>query len=901
MKWLKIKRILALTLISTLLSGTISIAAEIAPPEAPKPKMKQETEDKVVIEETVEEDLEIEETESLETEPVTEEDVPDVITQELIDKYTLWMQQAKRERAVVGTYETELAKFPADYQTKLKDLHKKHPEWVFVAVDTGLNWDDVVAGEASNDRSLLTNSNGDILLSKASGDYNTSTGAYIPKDGKVWVTASKPAVAYYVDPRNFLNEKFIFAFEALDFNKDYHKLQGVENVLAGTDLANKQIKYLNTSGKTVSVSMTYGEAIFNAGKDTGVSPVFLAAKIKQETGARLTNGSISGNYSSGGVSYRGYYNYYNIGANATAEGSAIAKGLTYAQGGKNGDTSYSRPWKSPVLAIKGGAQFLASSYISKGQNTTFFQKFNTVYSPYYNHQYMQNLTAAASEGASTYGSYDDLGVLDDAFVFYIPVYKNMPKQDTEVTIDKTVKTAVTTSDVNVRKEPSTDAEAVAKLPEGTSVTVSGGYHSKETLSVSKQLSNPYWVKVKSDSYSGYISLEYLEMDSNSSISVGKTKQLNVEGVPAGEKIYYETTDPAIAKVSSSGKITAVKAGRCMIYAVSGSGKTMDMIGITVKKTDSEIGKPELVSAKYSDGAVTVKWEEVSGVDGYYVYRKKEGGSFSKIGTVSKQSTVSYKDKTAEKGNTYYYTVKAYEGTTISSYDTTGIKVEMPDKTYTKYKTTTVVYYRSGAGTSYDKKGSLSKGKTIEVEDGYSKSANGYTWYRFKLDGKTYYVVSKYLEKVTSSSSSSSKTYTKYKTTSEVNYRSGPGTSYDKKGTLTKGKTIEVEDGYSKSANGYTWYRFKLDGKTYYVTSKYLKKATSSSSTSSKTYTKYKTTSEVNYRSGPGTSYDKKGTLAKGKTIEVEDGYSKSANGYTWYRFKLDGKTHYVTSKYLKKA
>ena len=322
------------------------MAAEIAPPAAPKPVQKQEIEDIDNTEDTEVENEREEENEkvSLETqsdseerEEFAEENIPDLVTQELVDKYTLWMQQAQRTRAIVGTYETELAKFPSDYQTKLKALHKKHPEWVFVAVNTGLNWDDVVTAEASNDRSLLTNTNGDILLSKASGDYDVSTGSYIPKDGKVWVTASKPAVAYYVDPRNFLNEKFIFAFEALDYNKDYHKLQGVENILAGTDLANKQIKYINTSGNTISVNMTYGEAIFNAGKDTGVSPIFLAAKIKQETGAKLTNGSISGNYSS---TYRGYYNYYNIGATATSTGSAVANGLKYAKGGTNGDTSY---------------------------------------------------------------------------------------------------------------------------------------------------------------------------------------------------------------------------------------------------------------------------------------------------------------------------------------------------------------------------------------------------------------------------------------------------------------------------------------------------------------------------------------------------------------------------------
>ena len=35
------------------------------------------------------------------------------------------------------------------------------------------------------------------------GDYNASTGKYIPKDGGNWVSASKNAIAYFMDQRNF--------------------------------------------------------------------------------------------------------------------------------------------------------------------------------------------------------------------------------------------------------------------------------------------------------------------------------------------------------------------------------------------------------------------------------------------------------------------------------------------------------------------------------------------------------------------------------------------------------------------------------------------------------------------------------------------------------------------------
>ncbi len=157
-----------------------------------------------------------------------------------------------------------------------------------------------------------------------------------------------------------------------------------------------------------------------------------------------------------------------------------------------------------------------------------------------------------------------------------------------------------------------------------------------------------------------------------------------------------------------------------------------------------------------------------------------------------------------------------------------------------------------------------------------------------------------------SSSSSKKTYTKYKTTTAVNYRTGAGTKYKRKGTLAKGKQIQVEDGYSKKSGSYTWKRFKKNGTTYYIASKYIKKVSSSSSTASsssskKTYSTYKTTTRVNYRTGAGKSYKRKGTLAKGKKIQVEKGYSKKAGGYTWKRFKMNGKNYYIASKYIKKV
>lgn len=607
-----------------------------------------------------------------------EDILPDERTRLLLDEYGMWLRQVRAQ--AVGSYSTELAKFPESYQTYLKKLHKKHPNWIFVAVDRGLNWDDIVAAESvsgsakATNRSLLPKSSDGILLSKAKTDYNASKGTYIAKDGSTWVSASRPAVAYYTDPRNFLTDNYIYMFEALNYDPAYHTAAGVRNVLSNTDLyGNKKITYMKTNGKKTTLEMTYEEAIYAAGAKNKVSPLFLAAKIRQETGAKLTNGSISGNYSYGGKSYRGYYNYYNIGAYSTT-GSAIANGLVFAKGGTDKLKSYKRPWTSPVLAIDGGAEYIAKSYISRGQNTVYFQRFNTISLPYYQHQYMQNLTAAASEAKSTYNSYSKMGILNDAFVFYIPVYKNMPSQTGKVTIKKSVKTGKTTASAGLRSAPSADSSLVMTVPKGKKVTTAGAEYTQMSASVASQEKYPYWFKVTYSGKTGYIPSRLIRMDTDSTVKAGAAKQLSVTGAAAGEKIYYETSNPAVATVSSAGKITGVKAGTCDIYAFTSSGKQMDAVGISVGGEASGLSKPKLVSAANSKSGVTVKWEKVSGAKGYYIYRKTAGGSFKKIKKITSGTTVKYTDKTASSGTAYIYTVKAYRGSTAGDCDKAGLTI-----------------------------------------------------------------------------------------------------------------------------------------------------------------------------------------------------------------------------------
>ncbi|MBE6801998.1 MAG: hypothetical protein E7530_03845 [Ruminococcaceae bacterium] len=85
--------------------------------------------------------------------------------------------------------------------------------------------------------------------------------------------------------------------------------------------------------------------------------------------------------------------------------------------------------------------------------------------------------------------------------------------------------------------------------------------------------------------------------------------------------------------------------------------------------------PTLKSVTSSKSGVTFNWNKVAGATGYNVYRKTGNGGWQKIATVKGTSTVKYLDKTAKKGVTYKYTVRAYYGTSTSYYNTKGLTIK----------------------------------------------------------------------------------------------------------------------------------------------------------------------------------------------------------------------------------
>lgn len=304
--------------------------------------------------------------------------------------------------------------FPESYRVFLRELHEDHPSWTFYSVQTGIDWADLVENERNKSgqvKNLVYCSsyepNYNWRSTEVGYDYDTNT--WYPYDGSTWFAASNDVVRYYLDPRNYLYEGYIFCFESLSYQEGMQTRSGVEAILSGSFMYDEY-----PPGEW----QTYSDIIMDAAAESGASPYHLASRMKQEMGNEMGVAASGDSYS-----FPGIYNYFNIGAFDSPEGSAVYNGLSWAAS----DGSYGRPWDSPSKSIVGGADFLAQSYIACGQDTLYTQKFNvTNTSCLFYHQYMSNVQAPANEGYSQYRAYAANGLLDSSIVFKIPVYENMP-------------------------------------------------------------------------------------------------------------------------------------------------------------------------------------------------------------------------------------------------------------------------------------------------------------------------------------------------------------------------------------------------------------------------------------------------------------------------------------------
>ncbi|MCM1114799.1 MAG: fibronectin type III domain-containing protein [Clostridium sp.] len=571
------------------------------------------------------------------------------------------------------SYEAQLKSkgFPESYIDDLVALHNKYPNWIFKPLKTGLNWSTAVSGERSKHSKQLIEKNSSTntnMYCKCASCYKNS--AYTIQEASNWVSASQEAVEYYMDPRNWLNEKGIFQFESTAYDGTQTK-SGVESILKGTWMADSLITYISTAGnkKNYDSSTKYSDAIMKAASDSGMSAYYLASKIKQENGgttasATAVNGTTS--------PFQGIFNYYNIGANTGAkEGLAWAAGylklnekttlhsdynsstkkvsgtktslssgqyMTFI--GSYGDyyqvrlytensansftegkigyvlksacrTTYfnnGRPWTNPYKSIYYGAQYIADNFST--QTSGYLQKFNVnpKSSELYGHEYMANVAAAAAESSTTYNAYKAANILSITKTFEIPVFDNMPN-------DTTVSTTASSS------------TALSKVTLPTTVMVNATqirvYWNKVSNATGYQI---YWAKDSG----------FKNIIAKTNISSGSTTSYTGSNFTAGTTYYIK-----VRALKKSGSTTTYGSWSDVRTAKYSSVTTPSSVSTSAKNTTS----------------VTLKWTKVSAATGYQLMLYKNG-VWEEAAWIS-SNTNSYKVTGLSAGKSYSFKVRAY--------------------------------------------------------------------------------------------------------------------------------------------------------------------------------------------------------------------------------------------------
>ena len=460
--------------------------------------------------------------------------------------------------------------------------------------------------------------------------------------------------------------------------------------------------------------------------------------------------------------------------------------------------------------------------------------------------------------------------------------------------------AKTTEYVNFRSGPGTNYSSQGIIASGTTITVT-------------DTSNSEWYAVRlSNGSTGYIYAEYISMSTGGSTSNGEecsaktTEYVNFRSGPG-------TNYSSKGVIALGTTVTVTDTSNSEWYAVRlSNGSTgyifAEYISFTGSNTPSATAAPTQAPSNGSEQ--TAKTTE------YVNFRSGPGTNYSSKGVIALGTTVTVTDTS----NSEWYAVRLSNGSTgyifaqylklnsSSSATATPAPTQAPSGSEQSAKTTEYVNFRSGPGTNYSSKGVIASGTTVTVTDRSNSQ-----WYAVRLaNGSTGYIFAQYLKVTDTSSATPTPTPTQApsndgtvqaKLTADVNLRRGAGTNYGVIKVIGTGTTVTVTD-----ASNSQWYKVKLsDGAEGYLFSEYLKVTSGDINSAKPSATpaptpapsngtvQAKTTSDLNVRKGPGTSYGIIKVIDMNVTVTVTE-----ATNNSWYKVKLsDGTEGYLAAQYLK--
>lgn len=238
-----------------------------------------------------------------------------------------------------GNFESYLTSqgFPESYKDGLRLLHAEYPNWVFTAQHTNLDWNTVIENESVVGRNLVYTSSISSWKSIADGAYNWDTSTWPGFDSSSYVAASSDIIKYYMDPRNFLDDKYVFQFLTHSYDSSAQTAEGLKSMVQGTFLSGSTTA-TGTSGSSSSGS-SGGPGVSGSTGSSSSSASLTGPGVSGSSSSSSSSSSNSSSSTSSGSS--------NSGVSLTGPGSgSSSSGSTSSSSSSKSNVSFEAPGKT---------------------------------------------------------------------------------------------------------------------------------------------------------------------------------------------------------------------------------------------------------------------------------------------------------------------------------------------------------------------------------------------------------------------------------------------------------------------------------------------------------------------------------------------------------------------------
>ena len=428
-----------------------------------------------------------------------------------------------------------------------------------------------------------------------------------------------------------------------------------------------------------------------------------------------------------------------------------------------------------------------------------------------------------------------------------------------------------------------------------------------------------------------VGVMYLAAPSGLSVSntiASLTLKWNAVKGATGYEIYRAGTDGKYSKIttvtSTSYVDTSVKNNTQYSYKIKAYNTACASAFSTaasLKKTQISVSN---LKADANGSKVQLSWTGgVTGAEGYVIYRRTEGGSYTEIGRTAGNA---YSD-TVSAGIKYYYAVAVYSGSrtedkcpevgamylaepavTGASNITSGVQVKWSQVT----GATGYIVYRKGAGKGWARIADIKEGSTVNYTDTTAASGTIYTYTvrAYNKDTMSDWNSTKSLMRisdttVTGASNITSGVQVKWSqvtgATGYIVYRKGAGKGWARIADIKSGSTVSYTDKTAASGTTYTYTVRAYNGNTMgdWHSAKSLMRisdttVTGASNITSGVQVKWSrvtgATGYIVYRKSGSGSWGRIADIKSGSTVSYTDTTAASGTTYTYTVRAYNGST-----------